>query len=283
MKTCETFGVAHLNQLIVDNLHRIRALPFDVVVHIPRSGTIPASLIATYMARPLASVEEFCRHIVDARKSDCPRLDHVLLVDDSVRTGKQMRKSIDRILSERQGTKISTLAVYLSHDMRGQERVLMPDLFLHEHADSFYLYPWFMWKTPLLDMACVDMDGVLCRDATRDEDDDGPGYATFLGRAGLKFKPLSATIGWIVTGRLEKYRAETAAWLKAHGIAYSKLIMGPWRTKDERRGKAARWKAEVYRELPAKLFIESSESEARVIAEISGKTVWSVESGRSHG
>ena len=283
MKTCETFSVAHLNQLVVDNLHRIRALPFDVVVHIPRSGTIPASLIATYLCRPLASVEEYARKLVGCRKSETKKQDRVLLVDDSVRTGQQMVKAIDRIRAERPDTQIATLSVYLSNDLRGQRRVVTPDISLHEHGDGFYMFPWFMWKTPRLEHVAVDMDGVLCRDATKAEDDDGPAYAQFLRRAEPKFRPLDFKVGWIVTGRLERYRAETEDWLGARGINFGRLIMGPWKMKDERRGKAASWKGEVYRDLPAKLFIESSEREAQTIAAVSGKTVFSVESGRPHG
>jgi uncharacterized HAD superfamily protein/hypoxanthine phosphoribosyltransferase len=280
--TCLTFSVAELNQLIVDHLHRIRALSFDVVVHIPRSGTIPASLISTYLCKPLASVDEFCAGMVSTRKSDVGSTGRVLLVEDSVRTGRQMRTAVDRIKKAKPGTKIATIAVYLTEDLRGEERVLTPDLSLHTHGDGFYLMPWYAWKTNRLSQACVDLDGVLCRDATRDEDDDGPAYAAFIETADVKFKPLMGNIGWIVTGRLDRYREQTVRWLDRHNVSYRELIMGPWRIKEERRGQPGRWKGEVYSRLPAKLFIESNDHQAKVIAEISNKTVWCVDTSRTY-
>jgi orotate phosphoribosyltransferase len=282
MTTCTTFSVAELNQLIVDNLHRIRALPFDVVVHVPRSGTIPASLIATYLIKPLASVDEYCAGIVNTRKSDAKTIDRILVVEDSVRTGEQMRDAVTRIKKAKPGTKVTTLAVYLTEDLRRDKRVLVPDLHLRTSGDSFYMMPWYMWKTHRLEQACVDLDGVLCRDATPEEDDDGVNYQRFLEAADLKFKPHIGHIGWIVTGRLEKYREPTVRWLERNNIDHRKLVMGSWATKAERRGNAGGWKGEVYSRTPAKLFIESSEREAKIIAEVSGKTVWCIDTSRTY-
>src|SRR5262249_55396702 len=163
----------------------------------PRSGTIPASLIATYLVKPLASVDEWCAGICKRRKSDTKRIgSRILLVDDSLRTGKQMREAIDRINTYRPGTEVKTLAVYYTDDLRGDERVLEPDIYLHAHGDSFYLFPWFMWKTNRLEHVASDLDGVLCRDATCDEDDDGPAYAKFIETAEQKFKPHFGGLGW---------------------------------------------------------------------------------------
>lgn len=268
-----TRELAEMDRLIVSRLHDIRSIPFGVVVHIPRSGTIPASLIATHMARPLASVEEYRRGLVSTRKTE-PNvpLDRILLVDDSIRTGKQMLKNIALIKRDKPRTKIYTLSAYSTV----YPRILQPDIVLAEHAESDYVYPWFMWKSKRIEGCAVDMDGVLCRDCTRDEDDDGERYAQFLERAEVKFwSPYQ--IGAVVTSRLEKYRPQTETWLARNGYQYGALIMGPWADNAQRRGQAEAWKASVFRARPEWLYIESDDRAARAIAEMSGKRTWSVE------
>lgn len=272
-----TVTVEQLDRLIVDNLHAIRAIPFDIVVHIPRSGTIPASLIATYLCKPLASVDEYCRGILSFRKSRYDSKHRILLVDDSIRTGKQMLKYIDKIKRHRPGTEIYTLAAFSTQ----YPREIQPDIKLYEHAEVMYIYPWFMWKTERIERCAVDMDGVLCRDCTPEEDDDGERYLEFIKGANPKFIPLQHKIGAIITSRLEKYRAPTEKWLQKHGIEYGTLIMGVWETKQERKGKQAEFKAMHYQGGPWELYIESSAKEAPAIAEQSGKPVWCVDLGRA--
>lgn len=273
-----TRTVAHLDQLIVDNLHKIRSIPFDVVVHIPRSGTIPASLIATYLCRPLASVEEFKRGIINKRKSEVGSLNRILLVDDSIRTGKQMIKFISEIQAARPDAVIYTLSVYSTRF----ERSIEPTLVLDTHNEVMYIYPWFMWKTERIEHCAVDMDGVLCRDCTREEDDDGKNYLNFIRTAEPKFKPLKHKIGVIITSRLEKYRPETIRWLSRNGIQYNKLVMGQWDSIQERRGKQAAYKAGAYLRSGMELFIESSSEEAKEIARMSEKAVWCIDDGRAY-
>lgn len=267
--------VGILNQAIVDNIHRIRALDFDVVVHCPRSGTFPASLIATYLCKPLASVEEYARGIISFRKSvDSGRSDRILLVDDSISTGKQIKGFIKAIKDARPETEIKTLCC-INHP---EQRDFEPDLFLLKEESPFYIWPWFMWKTYRIKSCAVDMDGVLCRDCKREEDDEGEKYLNFMQNAELKFKPLEHEIGAIVTARLEKYRPQTEDWLKRNGIRYKTLIMGPWKNNEKRRGNQAQFKADVYQSPAFKLFIESNKNEASEIARISGKPVWCVDS-----
>lgn len=281
--TATVYSVAHMNQLIVDNLHRIRALPFDVVVHLPRSGTIPASLIATYLIKPFCSVDEYCAGIIPTRKAVFSGFERILLVDDSIRTGKQMAQAVEKIKAVKPETKITTFSVYDTFPSNEEvdNRIMNADLSLHKHDDDFYIFPWFMWKTRRLKKVCVDMDGVLCRDCTKDEDDDGPRYAEFLATAEPKFIPYDTHVGFIVTARLDKYKPQTEAWLSKHGITYSKLVMGPWRDRNARKAYGAgRWKGEFFKGVKSPLFIESSVSEAEAINRISGKSVWCVDNQR---
>lgn len=275
------FTLQHLNQLIVDNLHKIRKIPFDLVVHLPRSGTIPASLIATYLCKPFQSVDEFCANLpVITRKSEFQTVTRILIVDDSIHQGIQLKENIERIRNARPDAEIKTLSVY--DNLAGKDtRQYDCDYRLFEHGPADYFMPWFLWKSNWIERAAVDMDGVLCRDCTREEDDDGELYARFLKNAELKFKPLdkkNTVIGAIVTGRLEKYRFQTQAWLKKYNVRYRQLIMHPARDKNERRNmNPAVWKADIYKNLPQTFFIESSVWEAPVIAEKSGKLVYCID------
>lgn len=281
-----TRNVHNLDNLIVRNLHRIRAIPADVIVHCPRSGTIPASLIATYLCKPMCSVDEYCAGIIPTRKSEYTDLNRILLVDDSISTGQQMEAFIRQIKAVRPEAKIYTLAAY---SFRGAKYKLNPTMILETHDDPDYIYTWFMWKTFRLKWCAVDMDGVLCRDVLAGEDDDGEQYAKFLENAELKFKPFEYlpgrdVIGAIVTGRMEKYRTQTEIWLKRQGVRYKNLIMCPSKTREERRAiNPAKWKAEIYKASDYKLFIESSTKEAPIISAESGKPVFCVDDGIQYG
>lgn len=273
-----TRDLNNLNQLIVDNLHKIRAIPFDVIVHIPRSGTIPASLLATYLVKPFASLDEYCEGKISVRKAKYQSLNRILLVDDSIRTGTQLKQAIDRVRTYRPDTEIYSLAVYST---TGHKRFAEATLCLSEHNEGHYIYPWFMWKTKRIKDCAVDMDGVLCRDCLKHEDDDGPEYLKFISNADLKFQT-DFEIGAIVTSRLEKYRNQTEEWLHNNNINYSKLYMGPWESKEKRKGNQAAWKADVYQKTRKLLFIESSEKEAIEIAKISQKPVWCIDTQKRY-
>ena len=269
-----------MNVLLVKNLHRIKQIDFDVIVHLPRSGTIPASILATHMRAPFASVDEFCAGIVNTRKAEYKTLHKILLVDDSIRTGNQLKDAVERIKAARPDALIHSLCVYSTVI---SDRIYDATMVLSEHHDVDYIYPWFLWKTKRIKKVAFDMDGVLCRDCTKDEDDEGEKYLNFLNTAPQKFKT-DFVLGAIVTGRLERYRPQTEEWLARHGVQYRELIMGPWSSNAERKqANPAVWKADLYRRSHFKLFVESSEREALVIAARSQKKVWCIDTQRAYG
>lgn len=282
-----TYG--DMERLIVANLHWIRALGSGVIVHIPRSGTAPAGMIATYLPAPLASVDEYCAGIIPTRK--CPAFDRnlVILVDDCINRGSQATEAIERIRKANSKAEIIMVAIYDSAREGAERSIPSPLMTFAKHGSGGsenYLYPYYIWKSGRMRFAAVDFDGVLCRDATKLEDDDGERYRRFLDEVEPKFLPGNYKIGAIVTARCDKYRKETEAWLKRHGVRYGSLHMGPWDGKAERSGgsKAAKWKSSVYKSLGSdiRLFIESSESQSQIIHELTGRPVFSVESMRIH-
>lgn len=254
----------------------------DLIVGIPRSGLLVANLMVLYRNLPMTDVvglrdgrliDTGYRHDIDLTAvSD---VDRVLVVDDSVNTGREMRETRAQLERHDFPFEIEYGAVYASVD--GHQYV---DHW-HEVVSQPRVFEWNIMHHPRLKNWCVDIDGVLCRDPTTEENDDGERYREFITTVDSRVVP-SKEIGWLVTCRLEKYREETEAWLDAHGIEYDELVMMDHPSKEARQeaGNHAEYKAETYDSTGADLFIESSPQQAAEIAERTGKPVYCFESNR---
>lgn len=268
--------VADLHRDIIKNFNRLPR-DIDAVIGIPRSGMLAASLIALVLNRPLGDVEGFAEgrlfssgstRRTAALDQGMAALRHVLVVDDSTRTGSAMIKARAQLAQIGDRVRITYCTIYGVED-------LPPSVdFCLEVVAEPRVFEWNMMHHPLLGSACVDIDGVLCHDPTEDENDDGAAYLAFLENA----RPLNLPtqrLGTLVTSRLLKYRPQTEAWLARHGIAYDKLVMLDLPDAETRRASQAhgRFKGEYYRDSDSWMFIESELPQAHRIAEISGKPV----------
>lgn len=265
--------IADMTRTIVANLHRIDRNAFDVVVGVPRSGMIPASIIATYLQLPLADVVGYTHGIVHGRSGRAETAGRrILLVDDSCNKGGAFRRAVALLPK---GTRATRLAVYGPYQV---ERETVCDLWF-EIVRGPRIFAWNIMKHIRLPRWGFDFDGVLCRDIVKRENDDGPRYKEFLMSAEPLFLP-QRPIGHIVTGRAEKYRAETEAWLARHGVRFESLTMTPFHTKAERMsamrhaGGRGGWKAEQARRLGVEMFIESCPKQAGIIAREARIPVW---------
>lgn len=260
----------------------IQKLPqdLDLIVGIPRSGMIPAYMIGLMMNKPVCSIDEFLSGVMPSNGER--RLNtagesgkkHILIVDDSIHSGVAYGKAKERILQADIGDcRIEWLAVYAR-----KEVINIPDYYF-ELLETPRAFEWNYLHSNLISKACFDIDGVLCVDPTEEQNDDGPKYRQFLLDAKPLFIP-NVKIHTIVTSRLEKYRAETETWLKAHHVEYGELRMLNLASKEERiRMKAhATFKAQVYSELrDTCAFYESNRKQAAEIAMITGKPCFCVE------
>jgi uncharacterized HAD superfamily protein len=125
-----------------------------------------------------------------------------------------------------------------------------------------------------------DLDGVLCVDP--DEfDDDGIKYENAIRNAQPLYLP-QTKIKAICTNRIERWRSLTEEWLKQYNVKYETLIMQQYKTAVERRTNSnpAIYKAEQYKKSSSILFIESSETQAIQIAQMTKKPVLSIETMR---
>ena len=251
----------------------------DLIVGIPRSGMMAASMLALMLNKKFCDVASFLdnRSLQHGRTRVPSNGDleyplqarTVLILDDSVDSGASMRRVLNELEVLREGRSFITAAVYASKP--GKSAV---DLHF-EQVEMPRVFAWNLFHRNELAQCCVDIDGVLCNDPTHDENDDGPRYLSFLENATPLARP-TYRIGHLVTSRLERYRPQTLQWLQAHNIQFGQLHMLDLPSAAERRkqGCHADFKARVFRAIDdATLFIESDPSQASDIARLSGKPV----------
>jgi orotate phosphoribosyltransferase len=267
-----------LDACIGRNLWKLPA-DTDVVVGVPRSGLLAANLIALQLNLPLADLDGFLQGRLLStgprlgQEPDVARFRTVVIVDDSVSSGQEMRRVRARVQAAQVRGRVVYVAVYAIESS-------VTEIDIHfEICPHPRTFAWNLMHRPSLGFACVDIDGVLCVDPTEEENDDGARYARFLETAHPLLRP-SYEIGTLVTCRLEKYRPQTAAWLTEHRVRYRELVMWDLPDKQARLASAGHgaFKAAVYEARPeAELFIESSASQAQVIADLTLKPVICIE------
>jgi uncharacterized HAD superfamily protein len=273
-------SVQDLNEAIVRGLSRVPR-DVDLVVGIPRSGLLAASVMALHLNVPLADLDGFLEGRVIpsgprlSRRGDGTGrrpVKHALVLDDSVLGGVTMQAARARVREAAPDCRVSYGAVYVSPPGRSDV-----DLFMEEIVGP-RVFEWNLMHGGMICRSCVDIDGVLCVDPTERQNDDGPRYRDFV----LNARPLllpTAPVGRLVTCRLEKYRDLTKQWLRRYGVRYGALDMMDYPTKAARlaAGNHASFKAGIYRETDTVLFVESSLRQAVGIAGQSGKPVLCME------
>lgn len=269
-------SIDDMNHTILGGLPKVPR-DIDLVVGIPRSGLLAANMLSLYLNLPmtdLAGLGE--RRLLSKGKRVIPNYSgdvfengrRILIVDDCISQGTEIIKTKKKVAEMGFQDRAFYLSVYSF-----PEKPHLADLVL-ETIPRPMCFQWSCMHSRELAHYCVDIDGVLCIDPTKDQDDDGQRYEEFLKTAVPLFTP-TVEIGWLVTCRLEKYRKQTEEWLAQHNIKYKELIMMDY--PDSRaRAKAnrnAEYKAEVYNETNAMLFIESSAGLAKRISELTNKPV----------
>ena len=265
-------NVKDLNNII---LQRLSIIPrdFDLIVGVPRSGMLPANLLALYLNRPYTDIHSFLNgHIYKAGARsqffDISEFKKILVVDDSIASGAAMvevKESLKHLETE---FDIKYCAVYV---IPGKEK--MVDYFFEVVPLPRY-FQWNILNHTTLEKACFDIDGVLCADPLPEQNDDGEKYIDFILNAPPLFIP-GSKIGTIVTSRLEKYRKETETWLAANNIKYNELVMLdlPNMEARQRANNHGDHKAKAYLAKPYVLFVESEYHQAVEINRLSKKPV----------
>ncbi len=265
-------NIRNLNDII---LKRLSIIPrdFDLIVGVPRSGMLPANLLALYLNKPYTDIHSFLNgHIYKAgarsqffEGGGCKK---VLVVDDSIASGSALQECKASLAHLEDKFNISYCAVYVAP---GKEKLV--DYFFEVVPLPRY-FQWNILNHTTLEKACFDIDGVLCVDPLPEQNDDGEKYIDFLLNAPPLFIP-GSKIGTIVTSRLEKYRPQTETWLKANNVKYNDLIMLdlPDMAARQRANNHGEHKAKAYMSKPYVLFVESEPAQAAEINRLSKKPV----------
>ena len=268
--------IEDLNLSIVSNLHKIRKLNIDLIVGIPRSGMIPASLLATHLQLPFTDVDSYNsnRWYIRNKKITVPsdisdRSLRVLLVDDSINTGNAMRNVLSSL--HRKNDIIIKFAVY------GSPKNNPSDIdFICEQCPLPRAFQWNIWKHSSASNWATDMDGVLCRDPDKKENDKGSKLEQFYKIADPKFL-FSKPVNYIITSREERFRSVTEEWLSKYNIVYNKLIM---KATGNAGGnvKHAEFKSSMINGLvDIELYIESDKEQAKIISENVKIPIWCID------
>jgi len=110
-------NIANMNEVIIK---RLSILPrdFDLIVGVPRSGMLPANLIALYLSKPFTDIHSFRNgHIYKAGERgqfiDVKEFKKILIVDDSIASGSAMVKAKELIKEISSDFDVRFCAVYV--------------------------------------------------------------------------------------------------------------------------------------------------------------------------
>ncbi len=251
---------------------------YDCVVVIPRSGLAIGQIISQKHGVPLSTPESFIRgEYWQSRDSGTKEIKSILLVEDSVNSGRTMKDYQKLIAASNPNLKIATASLFASEN----SKKWIDHYYIELHKTT--IFEWNLLSAgyqagPL----ASDLDGVLCEDCPKELDDDGEKYVEWMRTVKPQLIP-NFTIEAIITARLSKYRSNTEAWLKQQGVKYNQLIMLelPF-AKDRSIKKVVSYKSRALTNCGATWFWESNLFEASKIHKLTGFPVLNVNRMKLH-
>jgi orotate phosphoribosyltransferase len=237
----------------------------DLLVGIPRSGMIVATLLAAYRNVQVADLDGFLEgrlwqsgnRLRRHSRGDSQIVRKVLVVDDSVWAGTSMRRAKERISAAGLSCEVLYGAVYVNP--RQSDEVD----FSFEYLPKPRIFEWNVMQSGWLTRSCMDFDSVLLEDSMVD----------LTREISLQYLP-GPKVGWVLASRGEESRSEIEDLLGRSGVKYGELVLiGSSQASAESR---LAFKVETYRATSAKLFFEGSLYESVCIADLSYKPVFCV-------
>ena len=257
------FNFINVEQASIWTMEWIKTFPaqYDLIIGVPRSGMLVATIIALKLGKGLTTPELFKERKFWHSNQVKDRLaweeiKHVLVVDDSVDTGRSMSAALKSIESSGHNTKV-TKAALIVHEKTSS----MVDLY-HKVLPHPRVFEWNILHRKIASYwghgaLAVDMDGVLCSDCPPGVDQDELRYVEWINSARPYLIP-SFEIDSIVTNRLEKYREATENWLREHNVKYKELHMWNIPDKDDRNGEFGKHKIQELLRLKPDMYWESN-------------------------
>ena len=180
---------ADMSRIISENVGMLPDV--DFVVGIPKSGIVPATMIATIKNVSFLDLDSFL--FTQSRRKG-RRIQHdgaiveptrVLIIDDSINTGAEFRRVQRRIASLETDFEVTFCAIFGLQDRTKNA----PRHLVLERVPQPRVFQWNYRNHIIAESSCFDMDGVLCEDPTAYDNDDGPRYLEFLLNARPLFIP----------------------------------------------------------------------------------------------
>lgn len=248
----------NLTDCIIKNLHKIPR-DVDLIVGIPRSGTMVANILALYLNLPFTDIDKFvsggliktgstrkCKNWI----KEISEAKHVLIVDDSVSSGKAINETKEFVKKNGVGCRITYLAVYaLAASCR------KVDIYF-ELCEQPRMFEWNYMHHWALEYCCMDINNIILEKVRQ--------------RKIPKFIPTQKVGGLIVCGLEENENTEE--WLKEYGIEYNNISLV------KNGSNIAEEIARIYKKSKYILFFEYDEKMAQNICVLSGKPVFCVSS-----
>lgn len=268
------------NDLSIDiknNLHLIRDREFDLIVGIPRSGMIPAYMIALGLNVQCTSLPSFLNNeplshgITRKTKSKVTNpwdAKNVLLVDDSISTGKSLTLIMES-LPDHLKAKVTSSVIYSSKPVREEVNIIF------RSKPNPRVFEWNFFHHPFVENACIHMDGIIFVEAPNEVKANEEKYVSYIKNVKANVIP-SYKLHTVITDRLEKYRDDTAEWLRRHNINYDHLIMKNVASEEKKQD----WMAKYYKDSSAQYFIVKDSTRALKIKKESVKFVFCIDENK---
>ena len=229
-------GIVYItyNQLMDDVRSNLYKIPkeTDLILAVPRSGTIVAAIIAKYLNCHMMMVQDFCDVIQNGGgdkelKEKCHKglsivankpFKNILVIDDTIYSGRQMNVWRQELAKDiYKDFKFLFMAAY-------KEGPGNPDFYLRDISyvclTSVFksaIYEWTLWyRYDIGQHIAYDLDGVFCLDPPDDHNTEV--YENYLKNPIKYYFPLQANTYYkttVITYRIEKYRELTANFLRS--------------------------------------------------------------------
>lgn len=258
-------------QLVQDAIALAGALPHDCsgIVGVPRSGLIPAAVIATHLHLPLYSFEgvKLVKTYVGGSRGAGvrPPAGPLAVVDDTTFSGRAIRK-VRELMKGRE----AVFAVVYTNPLRPDSMTAVDHYAKCLPAPHLLEWNWHnngpmagKWAdVPAYGRGiAIDLDGIVVHD-----EHSG-------GKQGTPYMvPRMHSCPLIITGRSEAHRKPTEAFLRGLGVRWDQLEMRP-KDINLTPETAAKHKAAHFGPSKCGIFVESCPDQARMIHQLTKKPV----------
>lgn len=227
---------------------------FDCIIGVPRSGLLVANVLASKMNKPLSTTDSFIAGQVWADKyaKGPQKYRKVLLVEDAVNEGRQLKEDVSKLLLHDPSLEVKTGCLITPFTSQMQDFIDYSYVNARNCPSEWHMHSFFLNKR-----LAVDLDGVLS-----DEVHGGPLLIP------------SFEVAAVVSARLESERAQTEKLLQDFGVRYQQLILFPKLAEGRTLRSIAEYKAAAAKKLCVDWFWESDAPAAELIAGLLGKPVY---------